>query len=348
MPSDDPARTPRVLVTLKPEAGERALVDDVLGDDAVWLVDDPPQQALAAVDTVLCFWPREELRRADLDWPGLPALRFIQVATAGVNHIGWSTIPSHVQVANAPGSSADAVGEYVLAAVLQWVRGFPCFTRAIREGEWPLGAPVRALSELRIGLVGYGGIGQAAARRFHRDGAAVRAVNRSGQVPGAGAEDGGALVERLETMEGLPDLAAWADVLVVCLPLVQETLGLIDAQVLDRMTDRDALLVNVARGPVVDQDALYDWLAADTERHAAVLDVWWRYPKTPDQRPFDRPFDRLPNVVMTPHHAPNVTGFRARMIAQAARQVREYLETGEPRHVQDPQAHRLDVEGDGR
>lgn len=341
---DDRSAAPRLLVTLKPEAGERELIDDVLGDQAVWLVDDPSQEALQAVDTVLCFWPREELRRGGIDWTDLPGLRFIQVATAGVNHIGWSTVPDGVQVANAPGSSADAVGEYVLAAVLQWARGFQRLTRAIREGGWPLGAPVKALAELRIGLVGFGGIGQATAHRLGRDGATVRAVSRSGRAD----PDAERLVERLEPMDALGDLAAWADVLVVCLPLVRSTLGLIDDGVLRRMADRDALLVNVARGPVVDQDALYDWLAAEPERRSAVLDVWWRYPKSPDERPFDRPFDRLPNVVMTPHDAPNVTGFRQAMIAQATEQLQAYLRTGEARHVQDPEAHRLDVEGDGR
>lgn len=344
----------RILSLVVPDADERAAVDAVLGPDVAWAADGLDALDLAAIEGALTFWPRRELAAAGLSWNDLPGLRLIQTATAGVNHVGWGDIPPHVAVASAPGSSAPMVAEHVLAFILWWTRGLGAQDRAIRAGRVEMGAPVRALSSLRVGLVGHGGVGRAVAELLGGFGCTVHAVTRSG--PDRSGKPSTAHI--VGTLEDLGDLAAWSDVLVLCVPLVQGTVGLVDAAVLERM-EGSRLLVNVARGHIVDEDALFDWLAADPG-HCAALDVWWRYPSGevaavggpapdgPAWYPYTRPFHDLPNVVMTPHDAPNVDGFRARMLEQAAGQLRHWLDGGEPVSLQDREAHQLGLEGDGR
>lgn len=328
----------RILATFPPRDGERALVERLLGDEVAWLVDNA--EATGA-EATLSFWPRRELRKAGLDWEDLPGLRLVKIATSGANHVGWSRWPPHLTLAATPGATGPFIAEYVLGAVITWARGMVMHTHDIRGGRFRLGAPARAVSELRVGLIGFGGIGRHAARLLGGLGASVRAVSRSGQ---AEAED---LLEWIGTVQELPRLVQESDVVVVCCPLTKETLHLVDLDLLSGMSGRPALLVNVSRGAVVKEEDLFAWLDSDAHRHFAVLDVWWRYPRE-EGHPFEEPFHQLPNVLMTPHNAPNVAGFRNAMLEKACLDLRHYLDTGEVRHAVDPEAHRLPVDGDAR
>lgn len=318
-----------------------------LGDRVLWLADRPDPDLLRTVTVALVFWPRREIREAALDWGDLPSLRLVQAATAGLNHIGWRQIPADVQVAAAPGATGPFIAEYVLGVVLAWARGLCRSTRQIAAGHFDMGAPTKALRELSVGLVGFGGIGQATARLLAGLGCTVRAVNRSGEADPDAVAD----LEWLGTMERFQELLGTTDVVVLCVPYTTATDRLVDAAALAAMTagdPDDRLLVNVARGPVVDEDALHDWLQADPDHHAAALDVWWRYPRDGQGHPFHRPFHTLPNVIMTPHNSPNVAGFRQAMVAQAARQVAHYLRTGDALHVHDAAWYDTPSSGDER
>lgn len=315
---------------------ERALVQKHLGSDAAWHADGAN---VRDAEGLLMFWPRSELRAAGAKWSDLQAT-WVKLATAGANHVGWNP-PPPMPVLTTPGATGPAIAEYVLASVLCWARGVWRHTLDIRAGRFHQGAPVRALSELRVGLVGFGGIGQATARLLGGLGATVEAVSRSGTAP----PDALKHLSRLGAMDGLPELAARSDVLVLCLPLHADTVGLVDHALLEAF--HSGLLVNVARGAVVDEAALFAWLSADKLHRAAALDVWWRYPRSIGF-PFQQPFGDLPNVVMTPHNSPNTAGFRLRMLEAACLDVRRILDGGPLLHVADPEAHRLEVEGDGR
>lgn len=316
---------------------ERACIEGRL-DDVVWLAD-----GVEDVEVALTFFPRREWRRLGGDWSALPSLRLIQSCTAGLNHMGWDDLPD-VPVAAAPGATGPFIAEYVLATTLAWARGLIRHTQDIRRGRFDQGAPVRSLASLRVGLVGYGGIGQATARLLSGLGATVEAVSRSGQAD----DQALALVERLGTMADLNAMMARSDVVVLCLPLTADTEGLIGIDGLSGMMGRPALLINVGRGPLVKEGDLFAWLDSSHTKHAAALDVWWRYPTKDGERPFSEAFESLPNVVMTPHNSPNVEGFRLAMIDQACRQVRHFIDTGEALEVHDPAWYRTDAEGDGR
>ncbi len=303
---------------------ERALIEGILGP-VHYLAD-----GTAPADVALSIWPRSELRKAGIQWSDIAGLQWIKLITAGANHAGWRDIPASVGVMSTPGATGPVIAEYILGAIIAWARGFQSSTHDIRAGDFRQGAAVRGLSELKIGFVDHGGIGQASAAMLQGFGAEVRAVSRTGTAR---------LDMPVTTMDGLHDMAAWADVLVTCIPLHQDTHGVVDAGVLDRLGD--GLLVHVARGPVVDEDALYTWLQRQGWAH---IDVWWDYG---GERPFHRPFHELGNVTMTPHNSPNVTGFRRIMLARACEDLVR-LRDGEVLHVESRKAHATPTDGDGR
>ncbi len=332
---------PRILVTFPPrDDQERGIVADILGNDAAWLVDGAnPKEA----QIMLSFWPGKELRKAGLTWTDLPHLQVVKLATAGANHVGWRTLPEDLQVAATPGATGPIIAEYTLAAILEWSRGLRRATADIATGHFDVGAPVRALQENRVGLIGFGGIGQATASLLHRLGVEVEAVNRSGQGPLDH-------VTHLGTMAELPAMLERVNVAVLCLPLHRETVGLADASFLEQLSkgkDR-VLLVNVARGMVVDEEALFAWLQGDLTGRAATIDVWWEYPRDGRGHPYTQPFHTLPNITMTPHNSPNVHGYRLAMLEPACRDLRAHLDGQTLRHIQDREAHLLEREGDGR
>ena len=187
------------------------------------------------------------------------------------------------------------------------------------DSQWAPGVPPPPvwpeLAGRTLGILGYGGIGQAVARRARAFDMRVCAIRRD---VGRSAEDDLAFLGGLPS---LPEVLRRADYLAITLPLTPETQGLIGAAQLELMKPT-AILVNVARAQIVDEDALY---AALAERRiaAAALDVWYRYPSAPGPAlPARRPFHELPNVLMTPHVSGWTDGMleaRARLIAENIR-----------------------------
>jgi phosphoglycerate dehydrogenase-like enzyme len=120
----------------------------------------------------------------------------------------------------------------------------------------------------------------------------------------------------------------------LALPLTRATQGLVDRGFLTRMKE-DAILVNIARGKLIVEDDLFEHLKA-RPRFRAALDTWWTYPDTTEGRPFHRPFQDLPNIVMTPHVAPFVAGQRGRAMEAALENVLRFLRGEKPHNLVDP------------
>jgi phosphoglycerate dehydrogenase-like enzyme len=228
-----------------------------------------------------------------------PRLRLVQVPGAGLDRIDRAALGPATALANAYGHDTG-IAEYVLGAMLALARDFRRIDASLRDGRWESvwsGAPVPLWAELAgktLGIVGYGRIGQAVARRALGFDMAVLAIRRDARQPDP---------NRLASVRGpeaLDDVLARSDFLALTLALSPDTRGLIDARALARMKPT-AVLINVARGEVVDEDALYAALASGALGGAA-LDVWYRYPQGEGPTlPSRLPFHTLPNVLMTPH-----------------------------------------------
>ena len=218
-----------------------------------------------------------------------PRLRWIHSAAAGVDRIATPAVRERrLTVTNARGVFSRPIAEYVVMMALAIARRLPQLLELQRERTWqPLRG--RELSQLTVGIVGYGSIGLELARLLAPFGCRVLATRRHPERgPGVGVD-----VE-LYGLDRLDELLRASDIVVVAAPLTEETTGLIGAEQLGQMRE-DAWIVNIARGRLIDELALRRALEAGWIG-GAVLDVFSEEPL-----PSDSPFYGLSNVVITPH-----------------------------------------------
>jgi phosphoglycerate dehydrogenase-like enzyme len=251
-----------------------------------------------------------------------PSLRLVQVPGAGLDRIDRAQLRPGLALANAYGHEAG-IAEYVFGTMIALSRDLQRLDRKLRTGQWEsqwsVGAPAPPLwPELAgktLGILGFGHIGEALARRAYAFDMKVCAVRRQAQsdVPQGLMFVGGP--ERLDELLGV------SDYLAVTLSLSPETRGLIDARRLNLMKP-SAYLVNVARAEIIDEWALYDALASGRVAGAA-LDVWYRYPTSAGSTaPATAPFHSLNNVIMTPH----VSGWTEGMLEARASLIARNIE----------------------
>lgn len=259
-------------------------------------------------------------------------LRWVHSGAAGVGSSLHDTMrSSDVVFTNSAGIHAPPMAESVLAMILHFGRGFDRALVNQRKGVWSTDpfydavTPPTELSRTTVGVVGYGGIGREIARRVCALGGRVVAVKRTTPAPAervlSALAGGGDLSDRLTLLhgsEGLDEVLGRSDVVVVCAPETSETRGMIDASAFARMR-RGALLVNVARGKLVDEGALLDALRSGRLRGAA-LDVFAREPV-----PEGHPLWSMENVLMTPHVSAVTPGYWDRETGLMVRNLARFL-----------------------
>ena len=236
----------------------------------------------------------------------LPALRVLQTLTAGVDDVR-PLVPEGVTLCNARGVHDASTAELAVALTLASLRGIPEHVRAAERGQWAHDTRP-SLADRRVLLVGYGAVGAAVEARLAGFECDVRRVARRAR-------------HGVAAFEALPDLLPWAEVVVLTVPMTDQTRGLVDARFLAALPD-GALVVNVARGPVV---VTADLLAeVRSGRLRAALDV-----TDPEPLPPDHPLWSLPNVLVSPHVGGDTTAFLPRARRLVSAQVRRYV-AGEP------------------
>ncbi len=248
-----------------------------------------------------------------------PRLQLVQVPGAGLDRVERSAVRAGIHLANAYGHEAG-IAEYAVGAMIALTRGFARLDAALREGwwesQWAVGVPAPPvwpeLAGKTLGILGFGHIGRALARRAAAFDMRVCAIRREAEAePPAGVAFVGGPGRLDEVLRG-------ADYLAITLSLSDATRGLLDDRRL-RLLKPTAFLVNVARAEIVDEVALHEALASGRLAGAA-LDVWWRYPTAAGPtRPTTQPFHELRNVLMTPHVSSWTEGMldaRAALIAE--------------------------------
>ncbi|MFE1863144.1 2-hydroxyacid dehydrogenase [Streptomyces anandii] len=237
-------------------------------------------------------------------------LRLIQTLTAGVDDVTahLSAIVPGVRLCNARGVHEASTAELALALVLASLRGIPGFVRAQQREEWR-SAFHPALADKSVLIVGYGAIGAAIEDRLAPfEVARVARVARSPRTTARGP---------VHPLTDLPSLLPQADVVVLSTPLTEATRGLVNADFLARMKD-GALLVNVARGPVVDTKALLT--EVESGRLTAALDV-----TDPEPLPPGHPLWHAPGVLISPHVGGPTSAFLPRAKRLVAEQLRRFV-----------------------
>lgn len=277
---------------------------------AVWdgASPPPPQEVLDTVGFFAVPYLRTAAALPLL--PRMPALEVVQTLTAGVDDV-LPRLPAGVLLCNARGVHDASTAELAVALVLASLRDVPGFVRGQDAEQWRSGF-YPALADRTVLLVGYGSIGAAIEERLAPFECRVRRVARSARRAPRGP---------VHPLSELPGLLPEADVVVLVVPLTEETRGLVDKDFLSRMRD-GALLVNVARGPVVDTSALLAEVGAGRLR--AALDV-----TDPEPLPPGHPLWHAPGVLISPHVGGSSSAFLPRALRLLSAQLRRYA-AGEP------------------
>jgi phosphoglycerate dehydrogenase-like enzyme len=318
---------PSLLVTFELDVKSRAVVQDALADvaDVEFLIDLTPearQAALRRAAVLLCRNTGRELRPEEP--PLIAGARLVQFLSAGVDFVPLRALPPGVPVAVNAGGYAEPMAEHALAMALAATKRLFIEHRNLARGEFNQFAPTnRMLAGGVCGVLGFGGIGAATAKLARALGMRIHAINRRGAAD--------APIDWIGTPDRLDELLAAADILVISLPLTQKTEKMIGARELSLMKG-DAILINLARGEIIDEAALYRHLVANP-RFTACIDAWWIEPVRHGAFRVDHPFLDLPNVIGSPHNSASVTGWREVAIRRALENCRRVFEGKPPLYV---------------
>jgi phosphoglycerate dehydrogenase-like enzyme len=315
-----------VAVSFEPSANGRQQLPVMLGGLArvVFLPDldaAARRRALDAATVLLTRNTASELEEAEI--PHTAGLSLIQFMSAGVDFVPLERLPAGVPVAVNGGAYAEPMAEHALAMILAAAKRLLPEHRALGRGEFNQFTPTRMLRGMTVGILGFGGIGIATARLLRVLGVRVHAINRRGRSD-----------EPVDWMGGTADLDTLlgaSDVLVLSLPLTARSEGLIGERELALMKP-DAILVNLARGEIVDETALYRHLV-DNPRFTACIDAWWVEPLRHGEFRMHRPFLDLANVIGSPHNSASVSGWGEVALRRAAENCRRVLEGEPPAHL---------------
>ncbi len=317
---------PTLAVTFEPGRSGRTLIATLLGSGVtpVWLPDLDEQARAAALRDATVMLARDtgkELR------PGEPALiadvTLVQFITAGIDFVPLSQLPPHVPIACNGGAYADAMAEHGLAMALAAAKRLLIEHRALIDGAFNQFTRNRTLNGKTCAILGFGGIGVSTARLMRGIGMKVHAINRRG----ASEES----VDWIGTPDQLATMLAAADVLVIAAPLTHRTIGMIGAAELASMKP-DAILVNLARGELVDEAALFAHLQSHPEFFACI-DAWWIEPVRHGTFRMDHPFLTLPNVIGSPHNSASIPGNNESGLRNALANINRALAGETPHHL---------------
>lgn len=304
-----------MITVAYPDETWPAEVGDVEGvRPIVWRGGQPlPQEHVDVVVT-----PYMAARRTVEESAGIEGLRLLQLLSAGYDDVA-DIVPPGVPMANARGVHDTATAELALGLTIASQRAIDVAVRDQAKGEWPPREETPGLADRRVTLVGYGSVGRAIAVR-------MLACEAELTVVASRPRDGDDLVDRVLGIDDLPGLLPATEVLVLVTPLSEQTRGLAGEEVLGALPD-GALVVNVARGPVLDTDAAL--------RHAGrlrfALDV-----TDPEPLPPDHPLWTAPGVLVTPHRGGASGAFRPRAAALLREQLGRVVRGEPPLHVVTP------------
>jgi glycerate dehydrogenase len=322
----DATTTASLLVTYEMDAAGREIVAEVLDGaaKAVYLADLAEAEradALRCAGAVLARNTAKDLRPGEAVL--LAEARLLQFVTAGVDFIPLAEMPADLPIAANGGAYAEPMAEHALAMTLAAAKRLFVEHRHLEAGNFNQFTPNRMAAGMVAGILGLGGVGVETARLMRGLGMTVHAINRRGASE--------APVDWIGTPDDLDRLLAVADVLVIAVPLTRASEGLIGAAELALMKP-DAILVNLARGEIVDEAALYAHLKAEPT-FTACIDAWWVEPVRHGEFRMDQPFLRLPNVIASPHNSASVAAWRQVALRRAVENCRRTLAGEAPRHL---------------
>ena len=289
-----------ILVTYAPSEEEKNIYREVLEDIANvhFLADKTGNERIellnAAEVVIALSFSQKEIDPTEISH--LENMRFVQLIYAGADNIPFARIPEDIALASNAGAFAEPIAEHVLALTLALAKNLFAKYKLLCEGRFDRSGFNRQLRDGICGIIGLGGNGRKIAGIMRAMGMKVYGINRSGKTEAA--------VDFMGTVTDMKKVLQAADVVVVTPPLTRKTRNLLGKKELTWMKS-DAILINVGRGDVINQQALYTHLASNPDFRAGI-DTWWSEPTGKDAFSLDYPFFDLPNIIGSPHVADHV------------------------------------------
>jgi phosphoglycerate dehydrogenase-like enzyme len=307
------------LVVTYPLSGRsRAIVAEGLAGvaEAIYLADlaaEDRAAALRGAGALLAHDTSTELRPDEI--PLTRNARLLQFTAAGIDWVPTRSLPPELPVAANKGGGTEPMSEHIVALVLAAAKRLFIEHDNLKRGEFNQHSANRMLRGGVCGILGFGSVGVATARLMHAFGMQIHAINRRGTSDEP--------TDWIATTAQLDDMLRAADVLVISAPLTTQTLGMIGARELALMKE-DAILINVARGEIVDEAALYAHLRAHPQFFAGI-DAWWTEPVRHGRFAMGHPFLDLPNVIGSPHNSAGGGAWRDEYLRRAVANCRRAL-----------------------
>ncbi len=305
-----------LLVLGDPAEPQLALLNELRGAAEIAIANTPAAcQSAAPQAEVILNW-RSGAALLEQIWPMVPGLRWVHTRSAGLDGLLFpALVDSPVTLTNARGVFSEILGEFTLGAVLFFAKDFRRLVLSQMAGKWDQFDVVEIRGQT-LGLVGYGDIGRAVATRAHAFGMKVVALRRRPELAGDDPH-----VSEVFAPGRKHEMLSQSDYLVIVTPLTPETRGMIAAPEFTAMKP-SAVLINIARGPVVDEMALVSALREQRIRGAA-LDVFDIEPL-----PAGHPFYTLDNVLLSPHSADQTSDWKERTMRLFLENFRRYRSGG--------------------
>ena len=308
----------RIVVSHQVSPDRRSQLKSMFEDIATvcFLTDftaDERVRELSAADVLLSWNPARELKQKEFVL--LSKLRLLQLLSAGADHVPFREFARSVIVASNVGAYSDPIAEHILAMALALAKNLFGEHLKLAQGEFSQAKLNTMLRGGVCGILGFGGIGKAAAHLMRCIGMRILAVNTSGRTEEP--------VDFIGTLRDLRQVLGASDVLVVSLPLTRATHGLIGRRELESMKP-DAILINVARGDIINEKELYDHLVTHPDFRVGI-DAWWSEPFGQGRFRTRYPFFMLPNVLGSPHNSGVVPGMNEQGTRLAAENIKRFL-----------------------
>lgn len=275
---------------------------------------DTPEKILGGAEVLISWNPTREL--ASINPASLRDVKFVQLLSAGYDHLKFEMFPPSSLIAANQGAYALPMAEHVLAMMLDGAKRLRRYHKRLANGEFnQLESFTKQVTNSTLGIIGFGSIGKETARLMRPFNLKIIALNTTGKTDRE--------VDFCGTLEDLDYLLVNSDFVVISIPLTEETEGLIGKGELEEMKD-DAVLVNVARGAVIKEGDLYKHLKAHPDFFAGI-DAWWVEPFKFGKFEIKYPFFELPNLLGSPHNSALVDGIMLEGAKRAAENASRYL-----------------------
>lgn len=318
-----------LVVTFKADAKQRQLINSHLDKNAEvkYLEDyegDKAKDILKKASVLFTWNPPRELGETSPE--SFPDLKFVQVLSAGYDHVDFNMFPPECRVASNKGAYAESMAEHILAMILALAKRLLVNHNKMAQGEFNQGERNISLNDSIVGILGYGGIGKASARLIRPFGSKIYAINSSGKTD----DD----VDFIGTLKDLDYFLKNCDIILISLPLLGETDNLIGTRELEKMKS-SAILINAARARIINEEALYNHLKTHPDFYAGI-DTWWVEPFSGGKFQVNYPFFELPNILGSPHNSPIVPGALAEGVRRGVENINFFLRGEQPKHIVKP------------